>query len=330
MNEKTVSVIIPVYNEAAYIGECLESVIASCEGMRTEVLVVDGGSNDATRAVVETCKKRFPVIRLLENPDRITPVAMNIGIAASKHDYIFILSAHAHYPADYCRELVRYCDLLDATCVGPALDTAVKNETAVSCAIRNVLSDRLGVGGGFRSGVTEIKETDTVPFGCYRREAFERFGLFDERLVRNQDIELNRRIVNGGGRICIIPEIRCTYYAREHFSGLASNNFANGTWNLLTAFYTRSLRSLSLKHYVPLLFLLAIVFPLLAGAWQVSAGILAIYFAIIAARARQIAVKTTWAHQTWAFAVLHFSYACGEAAGIMVGIKHILFDKERL
>ncbi len=329
MRSPKVSVIIPCLNEEAYIGPCLESVVASSyDRSALEVLVVDGGSADRTREIVLEYAQTYGFLSLLENPKKIVPVAMNIGIRASRGEYIVRLDAHASYPGDYIPKLIEWHRRLDADNVGGQLHTAVKRENAAACAIRNVLSDRLGVGGGFRTGVTEVMKTDTVPFGCYRRDVFVRFGLFDERLARNQDIELNRRIVSGGGTVYIVPDIHCTYYARETFRALAANNYRNGEWNILTAIFTRNIASLALKHYVPLLFLLTLLLPFPLGAGYLSVAMIFFYLLVVGWRARQISSGTTWLHQVWAFCVLHLSYASGEAAGIMVGFKHLLFGKE--
>ena len=70
-------------------------------------------------------------------------------------------------------------------------------------------------------------------------------------MIRNQDIELNKRIVRGGGHICLIPDTYSTYLARETFKGIARNNYMNGKWNILTVFYTKQFSSLSIRHFIP-------------------------------------------------------------------------------
>ena len=102
---------------------------------------------------------------------------------------------------------------LNADNVGAACRTDVLNKTPKTLAIREVLSNRFGVGNStFRLGVDKVMDVETVPFGCWRRKVFEKYGYYDERLIRNQDIELNKRIIHGGGRICIVPETYCTYW----------------------------------------------------------------------------------------------------------------------
>ena len=91
--------------------------------------------------------------------------------------------------------------------------------------------------------------------------------MYDTRLVRNQDIELNKRIIRGGGKIVIIPDTFCTYLARENYKALAKNNFGNGKWNILTVYYTKEMRSLSVRHFVPLAFVLSLIVPTIVGGF---------------------------------------------------------------
>ena len=145
------------------------------------------------------------------------------------------------------------------------------NKNVKTLAIREVLSNKFGVGNSvFRTGIDRIMEVDTVPFGCWRREVFDKYGYYDTRLVRNQDIELNKRIIRGGGKIYIVPDTYCTYLARETFEALAKNNYGNGKWNILTVFYTRQFDSQTVRHFEPLFFLLSLLLPLVGSLWWSS------------------------------------------------------------
>ena len=165
---------------------------------------------------------------------------------------------------------------------------------------------------------------DTVPFGCWRREVFDRYGLFNERLTRNQDIELNKRILRGGGKIYLVPDTYCTYYARETFDKLFQNNFSNGKWNILTVYYTREMGSLSLRHFVPLLFLLSLIVPLIAGIfwhplWLLSAASLLAYLTLIGFVSAKLARSKglSFFRLVESFFVLHFSYGLGSLTGLL-------------
>lgn len=221
--------------------------------------------------------KQYPFIHLLDNEKRIVPMAMNIGIKASKGDVIMRLDAHAQYPPNYFSVLTKALRFLAADNVGAACRTDVLNKTPKTLAIREVLSNRFGVGNStFRLGVDKVLEVDTVPFGCWKRDVFDKYGVYDERLIRNQDIELNKRIVRGGGRIYIVPDTYCVYLARETFKGVAKNNFGNGKWNILTVYYTKQMKSLSIRHFVPLLFLLSLIVPLVMMLFYFPAVIISL------------------------------------------------------
>ena len=318
----TVSVIIPILNEEKYITQCLDSIIESdYDKNDLEVLLVDGGSSDKTIEIIEKYQKKYSFFKLLNNSKKIAPIAMNIGIKASVGRYIIRLDAHSSYPKDYVTKLIYWHKKLDADNVGAVILTDIKHKTNSSNAIRNVLSDKFGVGSSFRSGVEQITEVDTVPFGCYKKEIFDKVGLYDERLVRNQDIELNKRIKKSGGKIYLVPEITCTYFAREDFKSLAKNNFSNGRWNILTAYYTKTLSSLSLRHFMPMLFVVGLFSSLLLSfvnfLWfYLFLAMFIPYLTIILIRSFQIKKDTTLFHQFLAFVILHFSYGLGSVFGI--------------
>jgi len=322
-----VSIIIPTYNEERYIAACLDSVLAfTYPKEKMEILVVDGMSTDGTRDIVFEYHRKYPFIKYLDNAKRIVPIAMNIGIANAGGEVIVRLDAHAFYPKTYLSKLIAYQQKLHADNVGGIVVTKVKHPTKTAYAIANVLGDKFGVGSSFRSGIDKVQEVDTVPFGCFPKTLFKKVGMYDERLVRNQDIELNKRIRRYGGKIVLVPEIYAVYYARENFLALAKNNFENGKWNILTAYYTKALSSLSLRHYIPLLFVLSLLLPLACCA-TLSLGISVTYLSVIVYRSVKIKTHTDLLHQAAAFVVLHFSYGFGEVAGIIQATKAALKGK---
>jgi glycosyltransferase involved in cell wall biosynthesis len=330
-----ISIIIPARNEERYVAACLESILHSdYPKERTEVLVIDGMSSDRTVEIVKGYAARYPFITLLENIDKTVPYAMNIGIERARGDYIIRLDAHSAYPPDYFTRLIKWSKKLQADNIGGIWVTDVLNKNPKSDSIKTVLSDRLGVGGAlFRVGVDEVTEVDTVPFGCYKKEVFEKYGLYDERLTRNQDIELNKRIKKGGGKIYLVPEINCTYFARETLSQLAKNNFANGMWNILTAYYTGTFSSLSLRHYIPLLFVLSLMVPPLLsvgipGAYLVSVLSLCVYLLAIFSRSAMLKnASNRFVYLAAAFIVLHLSYGIGSLIGIIKILNRSSKDK---
>jgi glycosyltransferase involved in cell wall biosynthesis len=331
-----ISIIIPAYNEECYIAACLDSVLDSdYDQERMEVLIVDGASTDKTAQIVREYMQNHTSIRLLSNIKRIAPVAMNIGINESSGEYIIRLDAHSAFSANYFSKLVIYIEKLRADNVGGIAITDVKNKTKISNAIKRVLAHSFGVGNSdFRTGVDSIKEVDTVPFGCFRRDVFERFGMYDERLIRNQDIELNKRIKTAGGKIYLIPDVYFTYFSRESYVELFKNSYSNGLWNVLTVYYTNSIRSLNLRHFAPLLYLLSIITPIIASVvWEslklVSFVSFAVHTGLIAYFSfKESDTDASPLHLFFAFITLHYSYGLGSLAGVFKVLKIKLLNGE--
>ena len=320
------SVICPIYNEEKYIAQFLDSLLMQ-DYLKDdlEILLVDGMSKDRTREIVSGYTTQYPFIRLIDNPEKIVPYAMNRGIKEAQGDVIMRLDAHAFYQPDYFSVLVNGLKRLDADNVGTVCKTDVLNKTPKTLAIREVLGNKFGVGNStFRTGITEEQEVDTVPFGCWSRKVFEKYGNYDVRLVRNQDIELNKRIIRGGGKIYILPDTHCTYLARETWRALAKNNYGNGKWNILTVYYTKAFSSLSIRHFIPLLFILSLILPLLlAFVWWpfalVSATSLVAYVSLLSVVSLKLAVtkNLNFFYLLVTFVVLHLSYGWGSLVGTL-------------
>jgi len=328
-----ISIIVPTLNEESYIKNCIESILDSTyEQDKMEILIIDGMSSDKTREIVKSYTQKYNFIKLVDNSKKIVPVAMNIGIKQALGEYIIRLDAHASYPKEYFSKLIKWHKELNADNIGAVIKTKVKSNTPKANAIAKVLSCKFGVGNSdFRVGVDKPKEVDTVPFGCYKKDVFEKFGLYDERLIRNQDIELNKRIISNGGKIYLVPDVKCVYYAREDFISLAKNNFSNGKWNILTAFYTKTLNSLSFRHFVPLFFVLSLILPsFLSFVFPNLLWISIISLSSYASLVIMLSVKLgsdidSIMYLICSFFILHFSYGAGSLMGILtvitIGIK---------
>lgn len=333
LREGVVSIVIPCRNEALHIKNCIESLIIN--GYSTdllEVLIIDGQSTDGTQQIIETLKSDYPQLRLLENKHKKTPFALNIGIEKASGEYILIASAHSSFEKDYIATLVHAIKELKAEVVGGVMETQIKNQTSTSVAIKEVLGHPLGVGNSmFRVGVDKVTKVDTVPFGLYKTSLLRSAGGYDTRLIRNHDIELSKRLLAKNAHIYLIPAAKCTYYARETWSKLGKNNYDNGLWNLRTLFITKDFSSLSLRHFIPLLFLLSIILPLILTIIHpyfavLSALSLFMYLVAITYIGSKIRnPQTTRFHLMFTFIVLHFSYGFGSFIGIFNFYK--LFNK---
>jgi glycosyltransferase involved in cell wall biosynthesis len=313
-----VSIIIPMRNEERFIGRCLDSLLPQIRGRDNfEMLCVDGMSTDKTRQIVQEYASRDSRIKLIDNPHKIVPTAMNLAIKQSRGDFIMIVGCHAEY-IDKCQEVF---ERTGADKVGGYTTTVPGKDTAVGWAIATATSTCFGVGPGTRVPGPE-REAAQAGFGGYRRDAFDRFGLFDERLVRNQDLEFTCRMHKAGAKIVISPEIRIKYYNRSTFTGLRNQAFINGLWNPYTIWIIGS--GTRLKHFVPLGFLLSILALGLAGfvwppAWLVLTFELLVYVlaALVTAFISTRQTNTSVFLVFLAFVQLHFAYGIGSLWGVI-------------
>lgn len=193
-------------------------------------------SDDGTRQIVADYVKKYPFIRLLSNTKKVTPVAMNLGIKVANGDYIMILSSHSEINQRFLRTNMESFETHAADCVGGTMMTLPANKTLIAESIAFALAHSFGVGNShFRIGTTEPKYVDTVPFGCYKKETLKRIGLFDEDLVRNQDDELNLRLMKSGGKILLVPDIISSYTARDSLVKLWRMYYQYGYFKPLVA-----------------------------------------------------------------------------------------------
>lgn len=322
----TVSVVIPCFNEQNYIENCIKSLLTNGFPITDlEILVVDGESTDETVSILRELQKEYPQVKHINNPKKKTPFALNLGIENAVNNYILIASAHSSFDKGYIQELITKMGELKADVVGGVMETRVKNSTPTSQAIKQVLANKFGVGNAmFRIGVTEPTLVDTVPFGLYKTSLLKSVGGYDEKLIRNHDIELSKRLLKLGTKIYLIPSTKCYYYARETFEGLAQNNYRNGKWNLLTVFITKDFTSLSIRHFVPLLFVLSLLLPLVISLFfcpfiYVFYAILLAYFFTIGGIVITMfdLSNTTFLKSIWSFFCLHFSYGFGSLVGVL-------------
>lgn len=254
-----ISVICPIYNEEKYIAKCINSILEQDYPKDDlEVLFVDGMSTDNTRQIIKECQKDNPWIRVLDNPERVVPYAMNYGIEAAKGDIIIRIDAHAIFPKKYLSTLVRYQKDLNADNVGGVMETLPANNSLQARAIAIALSSSFGMGNSyFRVGATELRQVDTVPFGCYPKRVFETVGTYDEELTRNQDDELNGRVIKNGGKIYLIPNLVIKYFARDSISKTRKMFYQYGLYKPLV---NKKLGSpATIRQFFPLMFVLGLI-----------------------------------------------------------------------
>lgn len=319
-----VSIVIPCRNEVHYIAACLDSILASEYPQdRLEIVVADGMSDDGTREVLRTYVDAHPRITMIDNPKRITPCAVNLAVHAARGETIVRMDAHAMYPPDYLLHLIRAQRETGAENVGTMVVTLPADETPMAGAIAVGLSHPLGVGNSrFRVGTSVRRWVDHVPFGCWRREVFDRIGFFDEDLARDQDVEFNARLLQRGGRILLLPEVASRYHARRTIGQLARMLYQYGYFKPLVA--RKIGKILTLRQLVPSLFVLGVTGALALIPWWPSArfglaAILAPYALLVGwaalRRVRSLGFKGALALAA-VFPTMHISYGVGYLRGL--------------
>jgi len=321
-----VSFVVPVRNEEEYIRACLQSLVEQDYPFGDlEIIVVDGRSSDRTREIIEEIGRQNRKVRWLDNPAGIVPTAMNIGIRAARGVVIIRADGHNTYPRDYAANCVRYLEQTGADNVGGPLVTVSADDSFSAKLVAAVLSSPFGVGNSKFRTSREEGFVDTVPFGAYRKEVFDRVGMYNEKLIRNQDIDLNARIRKSGGRIYLTPVLTTQYHPVKTFWGLLKYTYKTNRWHLFTI--RENKQAMRLRHVAPAVFLLCLLALLPASFMSLYArlflgAILSVYLLIgcyfsVGPRFRGNLVLAL----VFPFATLGFHVAYG--IGILFGLNYL-------
>ena len=316
MSGRTVSIVVPMRNEEKHIERCLSALVAQDYPRDlTEILVVDGISDDGSRALVTAWAERYPHIRLLDNEQRQTPAALNVGIRAATGDVVVRVDAHCEIDTDYVSQCVAYLDKTGADNVGGLMRP--EGDTYWSRLIALATSTPFGVGDSQFHYSQKEQFVDTVYMGAFRREIFDRIGLFDESLIRNQDYELNYRLRVAGGTIFCTPAIKSRYHPRPSLLALWHQYFQYGYWkSRVVRLHPASTRW---RHLAAPAFVLATIGAIMVSvaypaAMWVLGLILASYLACSLAFSVALARRHGWRY-VWGlpvtFAVIHVSWGLG-------------------
>lgn len=315
------SVVIPCRNERGHIEVCVRSMLAQERPPDDfEVIVVDGMSDDGTREILARLAGEDPRLRLVDNPDRITPCGMNAGISEARGRYVAIAGAHSRYAPDYLRQSVAVLEETHADNVGGA--AICEGHTRVQRAVAAAHHSRFGVGGARWHDPGYEGTADTVFGGVYRREVFRKIGMFDPELLRNQDDEFNLRLTRAGGTIWQSPRIKSWYSPRTTLRSLFHQYFQYGYWKVHVI--AKHAMPASIRHLVPAAFVLCIaLLPVAAVAWPPAGwiwlalvttyGVCSVAAALRAASRNGTDLRFL---MPMVFACYHFGYGTGFLAGV--------------
>lgn len=319
---RTVSIVIPIYNEAGYIEACLNSILANDPpGVELDIVVVDGMSTDGTREIVRRVGETHPNVRLLDNPMKTVPYAMNTGIEAARGDVVIRVDGHAEIAPDFVAKSLEQLELHpECACVGGVIENVYTNDVGEAVAL--AMSSPFGVGNvAYRLGERD-GYVDTLLYGAYRKPVFDEIGLFDPVLTRNQDDDLNFRLTRAGHKIWMSRGIRARYFVRSSFQKLFKQHRQYGYWKV---YVNRKHGTVTtLRQLVPPAFVLTLLLLLVLALFSpVALGLLAALVLVYAgaglfaaARLARGSLKRTG--QIWlAFLMLHFGYGLGYLEGML-------------
>jgi len=304
----TVSIIVPVLNEAAQLQRCLHAVARQSYPAISEVVVADGGSTDETRSVAAA----FANVVVVDNPRRIRPAGLNAAIAAASGEIIVRVDARTALSPDYVERCVAALERSAAAIVGGQM--RYETHDAGQRGIVAAMTSRLGAGpAAFRRAGGRPHFVDTVYLGAFRAGTIAAMGGYDEWSGGNEDAELAWRAQSFGG-VYLDPSIKSFYLGRAGLGPLARQFYRYGHNRARTI--RKHPRSLSYRQLaVPALFL-GLVSP-----WR--RPVLAAYVAVVLGRGVLELVSDPPAVPTLlaAFPTMHAAWGLGFARGIVKKVE---------
>ncbi|NOX18122.1 MAG: glycosyltransferase family 2 protein [Chlorobi bacterium] len=310
------SVIIPCRNEEKYIGKCLDSLLEQKDiDFQYEIIVVDGMSEDKTREIIQGEKEYRNIVRIKDNPNRITPSAMNIGIKNSKGKIVAICGAHAIYDQYFLKNGV---ELLKANpnIIGAGGPIISVSNSDFGKAVSLAMSSPIGVGNAKHRFPEYEGFAEMACFPFYKKEAFEKIGYFDERFIRNQDDEFSFRLNLAGEKIFISPKVKSEYFVRSSPKKLFKQYFQYGFWRYFVL--KKHKKQISVRQIVPSVFLMTLFLTAAFGFFMHSLLLAlwtpAVYLIIIFLFSLKIFFKNGLKIGTlyiFAVIILHTSYGLG-------------------
>jgi succinoglycan biosynthesis protein ExoA len=321
-----VTIIMPIRNEVGFIGRSLSAVVSQdYPADHMEILVADGQSGDGTSEIVGGLVRQHQNhrIHLLNNPKRIFSTGFNIGVSRAQGEVIVMLGGHTEIAPDYIKVCVEHLvGRPDIACVGGFVETIAERHSGQTIAL--AMRSFFGVGGAaFRTQSSRLAEVDTVAFGAYRRSVFQKHGLLDEEMVRNQDDEFNYRLRERGGRILLVPDIHVRYYSRSSPRSLWSQYFQYGYWKVRVL--QKHPCQMQLRQFVPPIFLASLLIAGFLALFFPFGRVLLVLVACSYLLANLVAsiwigARSGWEHlllSPLVYAILHISYGSGFLVGLV-------------
>lgn len=335
-------IVIPVRNEEKYIQRCLESVLDFDvpEEVNVDIAVIDGMSTDNTLQIVRTICSVHTNIRVILNPEIYQGPGLNKVIMDTKCDWVMRLDAHSYYPEEYLRLCYKTALDTDSDNCGGVVNTKAGNSTYSAKLVQALTTHKFGVGNsGFRTSMVQ-GPADTVPFGFFKRKIFDDIGYFNERLVRAQDYEYNRRILKYGGKIWFNPEIKITYFNQSSFPKFIRKQlFKEAPYNAYMWYLAPY--TFAYRHAITGVFSLGIVIGLILSSifqviYYIYFSVLVLYLSLaIISSIQQAKRYRLYLHVVFlpiGFLIFHFTHGLGLLGGVMkllLGVAPVQKDTDK-
>lgn len=315
------SVIVPCYNEERTISLLLDALSQQTYPIsRMEVVIADGLSTDLTRKrIVDFLKNHKDLkVKIVDNPKRTIPAAVNIAVRHSSGEYIVRLDAHSIPETNYIELCVNSLKDGKADCVGGVWKIAPGDESWMARSIAAAAANPIAVGDARYRFTNKPAYVDTVPFGAFRKDLFIELGGFNENLLSNEDYEFFTRIRKNKGKIWLDPAIRSTYFARSDLLSLSRQYWRYGFWKykMLKEFPD----TLRWRQALPPLFVLGTLSLAFLSLFNetflfVLLGLLTFYFLILFAASIKTSIlrkdNSLVAGMPLAILCMHFSWGSG-------------------
>lgn len=313
---KILTVCIPVLNEGEFI-ERLVDTIVSAPPEDKEIILIDGGSTDDTLLKIKALQIKYPNLILIKNEHRFVSHGFNKAYRMSDSKYITLMGAHTEYPVNYFVNGISLLGNEDCEAAGGPLNhfgRSFKGRIIARC-----MSSRFGVGNSEFRTTREKGYVQSVPMAIYKRSVFEKIGLLDEELIRNQDDEFHYRMNANGFKILMDPSLEIKYYVRDNFRALWKQYFGYGLYKPLVFKKVRS--QLRIRHLIPAVFVLYLIFlPVMTVFSRVALFPLIKYFFLSLYNSIKISqnIKEVLYAMT-SFLILHLAYG----TGFIIGLRKI-------
>ena len=323
-----VSVITSAYNEEAYLGDLFSDFLnQTYPHEQIEIILVNSMSTDQTRQLMLDFQAQFQEefydIQVVNNPKRTQPSGFNVGVRHANGEAILKVDAHAELPSDFIAKSVALMEQGELV-GGGQRPTKIKQQTPWNQVLHLVEESMFGSSiAAYRKSQTE-GYVDSIFHGIYRREIFDDVGLLDEQLIRTEDNEFHQRLRQAGYHIKYDPTIVSYQYMRPNLVAMLKQKYANGYWIGLTSHVRPS--CLKLYHFVPFVFVLAIIFSLLLvpiASWLLLTLASVYFLAMVAVTVLSVRNRRfDWLYLLMPLLLflVHSAYGIGTIVGLLYGI----------